>query len=133
MLRRLFTSLLITFAISGSLSWFLLTLGISFFGSFISLTILQFVGFYFYSEHVRRKLLIEEQKLILQKEAEYEKQGLEVACPCDRRVKSFVPVSLTDRNEYMCPGCNKLINVNVECKTVLVTVPVLSDPLEIRQ
>lgn len=131
MLKRLITSLLVTFGVSGSISWFLYSLGISFVGSFIALTVLQFVAFYFYSEHIRTKMLVEEQRLVALKEAEFEKQGLEVTCPCDRNVKSFVPISLTERNEYLCPGCNKLVNVNVQCKTVLVTVPVFTDPLQV--
>ena len=130
MLKKLITSLLLTFSVSVIISWFLHSLGISFLGSFFAITVLQFIAFYFYSEYVRTKVLIEEQKILALKEAEFEKQGLLVACPCDRNVKSFVPISLTDRNEYMCPGCNKLVNVNVQCKTVLVTVPILNDPLQ---
>lgn len=130
MLKRLVTSLLLTFSVSAIISWFLYSFGISFLGSFLSLTVLQFIGFYFYSEYMRARFLIEEQKIIALTEAEFEKQGLEVSCPCDRNIKSFVPISLTERNEYMCPGCNKLVNVNVQCKTVLVTVPILNDPLQ---
>lgn len=129
MLRKLITSLTITLSVAGIISWALTGAGFSFISSFTSLIVLQFVLFYFYSEWIKSKLLIEEQKLIAFKEAEYEKQGLEVSCPCDRNIKSFVPISLTDRNEYMCPGCNKLLNVNVVCKTVLVTVPILENPL----
>ena len=130
MLKKLVTSLLLTFSVSAIISWFLYSFGISFIGSFLSLTVLQFIGFYFYSEYMRSRFLIEEQKIIALKEAEFEKQGIEVTCPCDRNVRSFVPISLTERNEYMCPGCSKLLNVNVQCKTVLVTVPVLNDPLQ---
>lgn len=131
MLKRLITSLVVTFCVSGSISWFLYAFGFSFVGSFVALTVLQFVAFYFYSEYVRTRMLVEEQRLIALKEAEFEKQGVEVSCPCDRNVRSFVPISLTERNEYLCPGCNKLVNVNVQCKTVLVTVPVLTDPLQV--
>lgn len=124
MFLRVLRSALLTAAVSLATAWPLTYVGIGFVSSFIFFIILQFVGFYFYNEHVQRKLILEEQKIINEKERILAQQGMEVACPCDRRITAFVPISLTGRNEYTCPGCDKTVNVFVEPKTVLVTTPV---------
>ena len=130
MLQRLFRSLLLVFGVAAVGAWPLCYMGINFLSSFFFLTVLQFVGFYFYNEYRARQIAIEEKKLVIAHEAELAKQGAEVICPCDRRIKCFVPIVLNDRNEYTCPGCNKDINVLVNLKTVLVTTPVAEGPTE---
>jgi len=128
MVKRLVSSLSITFAVAAVGAWPLIYLGIPFFSSWAFLTVLQFVGFYFYNEHVSRKIALQEQQLLLAHEAELSKQTSEVTCPCDRGVKCFVPINLNDRNEYVCPGCKKDINVIVDLKTALITTPILEQP-----
>lgn len=127
MLQRLAQSLSITFAVSTVAAWPFIYLGVSFVSGFVFFTILQLVGFYFYSEHVKRRMMIEEQQLIAMREAELSKQGAEVVCPCDRNMRAFVPIMLNGRNEYTCPGCDKEINVAVNLKTALITTPILED------
>ena len=127
MFKRLAQSLSITFAVSIVSAWPFVYLGVNFLSGFAFFTILQFVGFYFYSEHVKRKVMIEEQKLIAMREAELSKQGAEVVCPCDRNVRAFIPILVNGRNEYTCPGCSKEINVAVNLKTALITTPILED------
>lgn len=129
MLQKTAVSLGLTCTISAILAWPFTFLGIWFFSGFAFFTALQFVLFYFYREHVTRKTALEEEKLILAREAELSKQGAEVVCPCDRQVKSFIPIILNQRNEYICPGCSKNVNVVVNLKTVLVTTPIV-DTLE---
>ncbi|NBO99092.1 MAG: hypothetical protein EBU90_03060 [Proteobacteria bacterium] len=131
MVRRTAISLLITFFVACIGAWPLTYLGINFFSSLAFLTVLQFVGFYFYYEYITRKAALQEQALILAREAELSKQGAEVICPCDRGFKSFVPILLNERNEYTCPGCKKDVNVLVNLKTVLVTTPVVESPDEV--
>lgn len=130
MLRRLFISLALTLSIAGICSWPLTYLGINFFSGLASFTVLQFVGFYFYTEYVRRKNTLQEQAFILAREAELSKQGAEVICPCDRNIKCFVPIILNEYNSYNCPGCKKDIHVMINYKTALVTTPV-TDPPEV--
>ena len=125
MLQKAVYSVALTLLVACLLAWPFSYLGINFASGIVFFTILQFVGFYFYREYVDRKMLLEEQKLIIQREAELSKQGAEVVCPCDRQVRSFVPIVLNQRNEYVCPGCKKDINVSVRLKTVLVTTPVV--------
>lgn len=124
MLLKLLRSIALTAGVAAAGAWPLVYLGINFISSFIFLVILQFVGFYFYNEHVQRKIALEEQKIINEREQILSQQGMDVACPCDRRVKAFVPISLSGRNEYTCPGCDKTISVYIEPKTALVTTPV---------
>lgn len=127
MLKRLAQSVGITIAVSSILAWPFIYIGVNFFSGLAFFTVLQFVAFYFYSEHIRKKMLIEEEKLVILREAELSKQGAEVVCPCDRQVKAFVPILLNGRNEFTCPGCKKNINVAVNLKTALITTPILED------
>lgn len=130
MLKRIAISLALTLSIAGVCAWPLTYLGVNFFSGLACFTVLQFVGFYFYTEHVRRKTALEEQAFILAREAELTRQGAEVVCPCDRNVKCFVPIILNEYNSYNCPGCKKDIHVMVNYKTALVTTPV-TDPPEV--
>lgn len=130
MLQKLAKSLLLVIGMALCAAWPLTYVGINFYSSLVFFTVLQFVGFYFYGEYQSRKLAIEEQKLLLAAEAELSKQGAEVVCPCDRQVRCFVPITINDRNEYKCPGCNKDVNVLVKLKTALITRPVLDAPSE---
>jgi len=130
MLNKIVRSLLLVFGVSIVAAWPLYYVGINPISSFLFCTVLQFVGFFFYNEYVARKLAIEEQRLVVAREAELSKQGAEVTCPCDKNAKCFVPIILSARNEYVCPGCNKDINVLVNLKTVLVTTPVAEGPTE---
>lgn len=129
MLQRATYSFLLTSLVSALLAWPLTFFGVWFLSGFGFFTVLQFVGFYFYRDYVSRKIAIEEQKLVVAREAEFSKQGADVMCPCDRQVKCFVPVILNQRNEYKCPGCNKDISISVNLKTALITTPVV-DTLE---
>ena len=59
--------------------------------------------------------------------AELSKQGLEVECPCYKKVKEFVPISLNGKNTYKCSECNKLNSVYITAETVHVTDTNLPD------
>jgi len=128
MFKRIARSLALTLSVAGVCAWPLTYLGVGFISSFFFFIAAQFVGFYFYSEFIKRKLLREEREFILAQEAELSKQGAEVICPCDRNVKCFVPIILNEYNTYNCPGCKKDIHVMVNYKTALVTTPVVEDP-----
>lgn len=128
-LFKLLKSLAIVFLVSGTFSYFLLLLGANFLAAFLSITILQFLFFYFYGEFVTNNKV----KLILQTEIdiakEKSKQITRVVCPCDRKIVSPVPINLNAPNSYLCPGCDKQISIFVETKTALSTQPVSINPL----
>lgn len=125
MLNKAVLSIGLTLLVGCLLSWPFTFLGINFFSGLAFFVVLQFVGFYFYRDYIDRKMAIKEQELIVMREAELSEQGAEVVCPCDRQIKTFVPIMLNGRNPYMCPGCNKGINVSVKLKTYLTTIPVV--------
>jgi hypothetical protein len=131
MVKSLIKSLAITIGVSILLSWPVTYLGVAFYSAFGFFTVLQFIVFYFYNDYITKKIAIEEERLVLAREAELSKQGAEVICPCDRNIKCFVPIVINDRNDYTCPGCKKTVNVLVNLKTVLTTTPIVHDPLVI--
>lgn len=118
-------SICLTLLVGCLLSWPFTFLGINFFSGLAFFVALQFVGFYFYRDYIDRKMALKAEQLIIMREAELSKQGAEVVCPCDRQIRSFVPIMLNERNDYVCPGCNKDINVSVKLKTYLTTIPVV--------
>jgi len=130
---RLLTSVLLTIVVGSILSWPLTFLGINFFSGLAFFVALQFIGFYFYRDIMDKKLAIETERLIIAREAELSKQGAVVTCPCDRAVQTFVPIVLNEANDYVCPGCKKQVNIHVNLKTAIATIPVATDPQIILQ
>jgi hypothetical protein len=128
MLKRLTVSLVLTLAIASLLAWPVTYVGINFFAGLVFFSVLQFVGSYFYRDYMEKKLAVEEEKLIIAREAELSKQGATVTCPCDRGMQCFIPIKLNEPNEYSCPGCKKQVNVHINYKTAIATIPVVEDP-----
>jgi len=126
--QRLAISLAVTLGVASLCAWPFVYLGVNYFSGIAFFTVLQFIGFYFYTEHVKRRVALQEQTLILAREAELSRQGAEVVCPCDRNVKCFVPIVLGEYNTYNCPGCKKDIHIMINYKTALVTTPVTDTP-----
>ena len=135
--QRISISLAITALVSTVFSLFLVNFGFNFFISFLAFTLFQFIGFYFYGEYIKQK----NARLAFQAELKnlefLEKITTEVICPCDKRVATTIPLSLTEKNFYNCAGCNKKISVLLEPKTALATEPqdetFLDDPEFINQ
>lgn len=90
------------------------------------------MGFFFYGEYIRLK----ENKLAVLAEIkaleEISKVTTVVTCPCDRGIKTSLPLSLHKKNDYICSGCDKKISVLIETRTALATEPLdrtqLDDP-----
>lgn len=51
-------------------------------------------------------------------------QGMDVECPCEKKIKDFVPVKLNTDNTYKCRLCSRNIKVIVTAETALVTEPI---------
>jgi hypothetical protein len=130
---KVFISLGLTLLVGLVLAWPLTFIGINLFSGLAFFTVLQVVGFYFYRDITEKKLAIETEKLIIAREAELSKQGTVVTCPCDRVVPCFVPVVLNEKNDYICPGCKKQVNIHVNIKTAIATIPIATDPQIILQ
>jgi transposase-like protein len=56
---------------------------------------------------------------------EFTMQGIEVECPCSRKIKDFVPIRLNTSNKYKCKECQKLISVYITPSTALTTEPIV--------
>lgn len=56
---------------------------------------------------------------------EFTLQGLEVECPCSKKLKDFVPIILNTQNKYKCKDCQKTISVYVTPSTALTTEPII--------
>lgn len=101
------------------------------------MTLLQFLGFFFYGEYIR----LRDNRIALMAEItaieQISKISTKVICPCDRRIKSIQPIDINGENTYICDGCDKKIGILIEPKTVLVTEPIeqtlLDDPDFIRK
>lgn len=109
---------------------FFLNIGFNFFATFFFFFILQVVGFYFYGESVKRKNAFIEAKLELAAAAELAKISADVICPCDKKVKTTIPIEMNSDNAYICAQCEKRVSVLLETKTFLKTDPIIEDPLK---
>ena len=116
-------SFLITVIVAAILSFLVNSLGFAFFPSFLFFILVQYVGFYFYGEHIKRrtnKLKIETELRVLEEQS---KQKATVICPCDRGIETTIPININGENRYKCPGCIKDVTVFVTTKTALATTP----------
>lgn len=129
-LINLAKSISITVLVSLVFSYFLTYIGLPFIPTFFALIVAQFLIFYFLGEYINSKKI----KLLINAEAEIAKERFKqyttVTCPCDRRVQTDIPISVSDPNAYMCPGCNKQVSVFVKTKTALSTEPLFINPLD---
>jgi len=116
-------SFLITVIVAATLSFLVNSFGVAFLPSFLFFLLFQYVGFYFYGEHLKRKadkLKIDTELKLLQEQS---KQKATVICPCDRGIETTIPINVNGENKYKCPGCIKDITVFVTTKTALATTP----------
>lgn len=129
-IKKIIQSLFITFTISILGALFLLNFGFNFLVSLFFIFILQFVIFYFYGEHVKRKNAYIQAQLELQASAELKKIIADVVCPCDQKVQTTIPIDMNSDNSYVCGQCEKRVKILIDVKTVLKTDPVIGDPLK---
>ena len=130
---KLLTSAGLTILVGTILAWPFTFLGINFLSALGFFVALQFIGFYFYRDLTEKRLAVEAERLTIAREAELSKQGAVVACPCDRAVQTFVPIILNEKNDYLCPGCKKQVNIHVNLKTAIATIPVVADAQQVLQ
>lgn len=123
-MNNIFRSVGLTLAVSSLISLGLMFAGISFLTSFIVTTIIQFVVFFIVGSTLEFINEIKLKEIDAIRLTELSKQGMEVECPCFKKHKEFVPVSLTGNNTYKCTDCGKMNNVYVTTETVHVTEPI---------
>lgn len=106
-------------AISTAISLIVSSEHFHFWKSFAACTVVQVILYQIYIKIVE----LFSEKLLNDRIVEYSKQGVEVACPCARAIKHFIPIQLNTNNSYKCLDCTKNISVEVDVKTFLETVP----------
>ena len=62
---------------------------------------------------------------------EFSTQGLEVECPCHKKIREFVPIRLNTDNKYKCQECFKIISVIVDATTALATQPIYNTEISL--
>jgi len=88
---------------------------------------LQIVGFSVYNSLLSTFIALKVKKIELQKLKELSFQGLEVTCPCYKKITDFVPITLNTSNYYKCKECSKLVSVQVFSETAITTEPLTTE------
>jgi hypothetical protein len=99
--------------------------GLNFYIGAITGGAIQFVFNYIYETIFNAFVALQNKKLENERIKEFTMQGIEVECPCSRKVKDFVPIRLNTSNKYKCKECQKLISVYITPSTALTTEPIL--------
>jgi hypothetical protein len=126
----LLKSITITALVSTTAGYFLSAFGVPFIHTFVFCIAVQFLFFYFYGEFLKNKRNRFIRDLELKEIEEQNKQSTVVVCPCDRNIQTIIPIDIEGINNYICPGCDKNISVQVTTKTALATTPVTLNPLD---
>ena len=123
MLKKLLISLAITLGISSGTSYFLTSFDIEFFKSFIFITIIQFIFFYFYNTYNQSKLNKFAIEQLSETEMQFEQSGTDVVCAnCKKEV--FAPIELPEPNNFTCPHCGSENSIYLNIETAVTTRPV---------
>lgn len=101
----------------------------SFWTVFLITTVAQFVVFYIVGSVIDFLSEIKFKQIQALTLSEYSKQGIEVECPCYKKVKEFVPVVLNQENSYKCGTCGKNNSIIITAETAAVTEPIPLTPL----
>ena len=99
--------------------------GLNFYIGAITGGAIQFVFNYIYETMFNAFVALKNKKLENERIKEFTMQGIEVECPCSRKIKDFVPIRLNTSNKYKCKECQKLISVYITPSTALTTEPIL--------
>lgn len=99
--------------------------GLNFYIGAITGGAIQFVFNYIYETIFNAIVALKNKKLENDRIKEFTMQGIEVECPCSRKIKDFVPIRLNTSNKYKCKECQKLISVYITPSTALTTEPIL--------
>jgi len=99
--------------------------GLNFYIGAITGGAIQFVFNYIYETIFNAFVALKNKKLENERIKEFTMQGIEVECPCSRKIKDFVPIRLNTSNKYKCKECQKLISVYITPSTALTTEPIL--------
>jgi len=119
-----FIQALILLSVSALFGFLLKEVGFSFWVGFFSGLGLQFLTFGIYSNLLTVYVNLKNKKLENERIKEFSYQGVDVVCPCFKKIKSFVPVRLNTDNLYTCQECKKDVAVYIDVSTAITTQPI---------
>jgi DNA-directed RNA polymerase subunit RPC12/RpoP len=98
--------------------------GLNFYIGMLTGGVLQYFINYLYETILSAIVALKNKQIENERIKEFTMQGLEVECPCSRKIKDFVPIRLNTANKYKCSECQKLVSVYIESTTALITEPI---------
>lgn len=122
-LRPLLQLILLT-SVSVLIGFIAKEFNINFFVGLFSGLALQFLLFNVYSTLLDVYVTLKNKKLENERIKEFSFQGVEVTCPCFKKIKSFVPLRLNTNNSYTCQECKKDVAIYVDVSTAITTQPI---------
>ncbi|NBO99802.1 MAG: hypothetical protein EBU90_06700 [Proteobacteria bacterium] len=100
--------------------------GLNFYAGIFTGASVQFILNFIYLSALNSYINLKNKALENERIKEFSKQGLEVECPCSKKLKDFVPIVLNTQNKYKCKDCQKIISVYITPSTALTTEPILN-------
>ncbi|NBW57518.1 hypothetical protein EBR43_07015 [bacterium] len=85
---------------------------------------LQFLVYYIYSNIFTAYILLKNKKLENERIKEFSYQGVEVICPCYKKINAFVPIRMNTDNSYTCQECKKDVAIYIDVSTAVTTQPI---------
>lgn len=101
-------------------------LGFNFYLGVIVGGAIQYIFTYAINSFIQTYASLKNKELENERIKQFSLQGMEVECPCSKKVKDFVPIILNTQNKYKCKECQKLISVYIAPTTALVTEPLIN-------
>ena len=77
-----------------------------------------------YAHGIEAYVVLKAKKLEAAKLKELSYQGVNVTCPCSRKVNEFIPIRVSEPNYYKCGTCSKTVSVFIATETALITEPI---------
>jgi len=124
---NLVRSVSITLAVSLAIAGAFLLINFNFWATFFVATLTQFVLFFIIGSVIEFFNELKMKEINLLKLSELSKQGLEVECPCFKKVKEFVPINLNGPSTYKCTECKKNVSVYITAETAYVSDPTIPE------
>lgn len=105
------------------------SLKLNFYLGFIFGILAQYGIYHLFVYCVELYTIIKVKKIEVERIRELSYQGINVTCPCARKINEFVPIRLGTSNYYKCNECQKSVSVFVNTETALVTEPIINTDL----
>ena len=92
-----------------------------------TVTVLQFVIFYFWNSFTTNRVIKDLEVIKLEQIKESTRNLVQVTCPCDENFKQALDFRFDQKNVFNCEKCGKNVACDINVTTVLVTEPIYFD------